>query len=101
MDLRIAKHKFPVQNRQVLRVDGEKLLMKKRNRQASDEACRFLVEARGIEPLSENQSLRFSTSVFGYLRSHHTPITDDLRNQVSFLCVIASKAKGQFTFIAA
>ena len=52
-----------------------------------------LVEARGIEPLSENQSLRFSTSVVGYLHSHHTPRTGTLRNQVSFLCVITSKAK--------
>jgi len=60
----------------------------------------LLVEARGIEPLSENQSLRFSTSVVGYLHSHHTPRTDALRNQVSFLCVITSKAKWRFTFIA-
>jgi hypothetical protein len=34
------------------------------------------------------------------LLSHHTPRADTLRNQVSFLCVIASKAKGRFTFIA-
>ena len=61
--------------------------------------CFIMVEARGVEPLSENRFTELSTSVCYLLKFPlEHPITG-AHPWVAFLCVTASKANRQCTCI--
>ncbi len=58
------------------------------------------MEARGIEPLSENPSAVLSTSVYGYLNFPTRTKAVTLPHRVALLCMTDAKANYLFTFTA-